>query len=129
LVDITIGLTDETGIGRPGYRTSPMPPESKEFYDSIQRKIASGESLNWTDRLIIRELQILRQWPVPPQPTEEQKKFIDYINRLERSLSFTEILLVKHLVNQGLWPDGKDILPQGTEKEFIDYYNNLSPEN
>lgn len=128
VVDITTGVTDETGIGRPGYRVSPMSPETKVFYDSIQRKIANGESLSWSDKHIIRELQIIRQWPVLPQPIDEQKKFIDYINGLERPLTFTEILLVRHFVNQGLWPDGKDILPPGTEKEFIDYYNNLSPE-
>ncbi|MEK6693653.1 MAG: hypothetical protein AABY44_09540, partial [Nitrospirota bacterium] len=128
VVDITTGVTDETGIGRPGYRVSPMSPETKVFYDSIQRKIASGESLNWSDKQIIRELQIIRQWPVLPQPIEEQKKFIDYINGLERPLIFTEILLVRHFVNQGLWPDGKDISPPGTEKEFIDLYNNLPPE-
>lgn len=121
--------TGGSGIGRPGYMLNPTSPEAKGFYDSIQRKIANGESLSWSDKQIIRELQIIRQWPVPPQLTDEQKRFVEYINGLDRPLTFTEILLVKHLLNQGLWPDGNDILPPGTEKEFIDYYNSLLPES
>lgn len=118
----------ESGVGRSGYRLSPMSQEAKIFYDSIQRKIANGEPLSWADRQVIRELQVLRQWPVPPQLADEQKRFVEYINGLDRPLNFSERILVKHLVGQGLWPDGKDLLPSGTDRSFIDYYNSLPPE-
>lgn len=118
----------ESGIGRPGYRLSLMSVEAKSFHDSIQRKIANGEPLSWADRQVIRELQVLRQWPVPPQLADEQKRFVEYINGLDRPLNFSERILVKHLVGQGLWPDGKDLLPSGTDRSFIDYYNSLTPE-